>query len=69
MSNTLTVRLDPELSEWLEAAAKRSGMAKGQIVRAQLKKARAEEARAYLRFAGCIDGPKDLSKRKGFPKK
>jgi hypothetical protein len=38
----------------------------GRITREELKKARESEVRPFLRLAGTIVGPKDLSKRKGF---
>ena len=68
MSQTLTVRLDEELSSWLEETASRTGVSQGQIVREQLAKARAANRnRSFMRLAGSLHGlPKNLSKRKGF---
>ena len=67
MSQTITVRLDKELSSWLEETASRTGISQGQIVREQLAKAIAANAnRAFMRWAGVIRGPKNLSSRKGF---
>jgi predicted transcriptional regulator len=68
MSQTITVRLDKELSSWLEETASRTGISQGQIVREQLAKAKAAKTgRSFLRLAGSIHGlPRDLSKRKGF---
>ena len=69
MSHTITIRLDPELAAWLEQTAKRTGVSQGQIVRDQLQRARSEKAeRRFMRLAGCVDGPRDLSSRKGFSK-
>jgi predicted transcriptional regulator len=70
MSQTITVRLDKELSSWLEKTAARIGVSQGQIVREQLKKAQSEKAeKPFMRWAGSIQGlPRDLSKRKGFSK-
>ena len=69
MSHTITIRLDPELAAWLEQTAKKTGVSQGQIVRDQLEKARSAKAeRRFMRLAGCVDGPRNLSTRKGFSK-
>jgi predicted DNA-binding protein len=68
MSRTLSIRLNPDLADWLEKAAARSGISQGRLVREQLEKARASgEQRKFMRHAGSIKGlPPDLSQRKGF---
>jgi len=67
MSHTITVRLGRELAEWLEESARRAGVPQGRIVREQLAKARSASRRqAFLRLAGTVRGPRDLSSRKGF---
>jgi hypothetical protein len=67
MGHTITVRLGRELAEWLEESARRAGVPQGRIVRDQLEKARAAGQRqAFLRLAGTVRGPRDLSSRKGF---
>jgi hypothetical protein len=66
MSNTITVRLPEDLAEWLDAASRKAGVPRGRIVRDQLQLARKREKRPFLRLAGSIDGPPDLSSRKGF---
>lgn len=67
MGHTITVRVDRALAEWLEQTAHRTGRSQGEIVREQLHRARAQKSeRRFLRLAGCIDGPGDLSSRKGF---
>ncbi|MEK7468803.1 MAG: ribbon-helix-helix protein, CopG family [Planctomycetota bacterium] len=70
MSRTLSIRLTPDLADWLEKAAARSGISQGRLVREQLEKARAAgEQRKFMRLAGIIrGGPRDLSMRKGFSK-
>ncbi len=69
MSHTITVRLTRELSEWLEETAARTGISQGQLVREQIEKAKAATAnRAFMRLAGSVRGPRDLSRRKGFSK-
>jgi predicted transcriptional regulator len=66
MSHTITVRLDPELAKWLEEEARRTGVAQGRIIREQLERARGRTAQGFMRLAGTVRGPKDLSRRKGF---
>ena len=69
MSNTITVRLPEDLAKWLEHTARRTGVPKGRIVREELEKARGSARRPFLRWAGAIAGPGDLSTRKGFSRK
>jgi len=69
MSNAITVRLPEDLAEWLETAARKTGIPKGRIVREELEKARNAAKRPFLRWAGAIAGPGDLSMRKGFSRK
>lgn len=67
MGQTITVRLTKELAAWLEHAAARTGVSQGRIVREQLERAKAGGGRqAFMRLAGSVRGPKDLSTRKGF---
>jgi len=69
MSNAITLRLPEDLAQWLETAARKAGIPKGRIVREQLEKARNAARRPFLRWAGEIAGPSDLSVRKGFSRK
>ncbi len=67
MRQTITIRLSKDLAAWLEHTAAKSGVSQGKLVRDQLEKARASNgAQAFMRLAGAVRGPKDLSKRKGF---
>ena len=67
MRQTITVRLSKELAAWLERVATNTGMSEGKIVRDQLEKARtSNRQQAFMRLAGVVRGPKDLSTRKGF---
>ena len=67
MSHTITVRLSKELAAWIEQAAIRSGVSQGRIVRDQLEQARARSSQqAFMRLAGVLRGPRDLSRRKVF---
>lgn len=69
MSNTLTVRLPDDLAEWLTLTAQKTGMPRSRIIRQQLEKARSSEGRPFLRLAGLVVGPADLSTRRGFSRK
>jgi len=66
----LTLRVPEDLAQWLADTSRRTGIPVGQLVREQIERARREEAnddqRPFLRYAGTLRGPKDLSSRKGF---
>jgi predicted DNA-binding protein len=67
MSQTITIRLSKELADWLARVAEQSGVPQGRIVRDQLERARLNgSTQSYMRLAGAVRGPKDLSRRKGF---
>jgi predicted transcriptional regulator len=67
MSHTITIRLDTDLARWLEETAARTGVSQGKIIRDQLERARANaRTQSFMRLAGIVRGPKDLSTRKGF---
>ena len=69
MSHTLTIRLDRDLAAWLESESERTGLPQGRIVRAELERARkARGSKPFMRLAGAVEGPRDLSRRKGFAK-
>jgi hypothetical protein len=71
MSHTLSVRVPDELAIWLEKAAKRMGLSRGEIVREQLEKARHETMppRPFMSLAGAVSLDEKLSTRKGFSRK
>ncbi len=70
MSRTLTIRLTEELATWLAERARETGEPAGRIIRHQLEKARTDSGKQrFLRHAGKIDGPADLSMRKGFSRR
>ena len=67
MRQTITVRLSKDLAAWLEDTAAKSGVSQGKLVRDQLDKARTNNgAQTFMRLAGTVRGPKNLSRRKGF---
>lgn len=67
MGQTLTVRLTEELAAWLERTAAETGVSQGKLVRDQLQRAKAAAStQSFMRLAGAVRGPKDLSERKGF---
>ncbi len=69
MSPTIAIRLTPELAEWLEATSRKTRVPQGRIVRQQLELAKTSADKPFMRLAGKVEGPKDLSRRKGFAKK
>ena len=69
MGNTIAVRLPEDLAAWLEAASRKAGVPKGWIIGDQLELARRREKQPFLRLAGSVEGPRDLSTHKGFSKK
>ncbi len=67
MGHTTTVRLTEELAAWLDEVASRTGLSRGRIIRDQLERARANARNgSFMKLAGVVRGPKDLSSRKGF---
>jgi hypothetical protein len=67
MSNTLSVRLPKELSQWVKQTAESTGLTQGEVVRQQLEKARSATAdKPWMALAGKARGPRDLSTREGF---
>ena len=70
MSHTLTIRLTEELLAWLKEVSQRTGLPVGRIIRQQLEGAKAKRGnQSFLRHAGQINGPADLSARKGFSRR
>jgi hypothetical protein len=69
MSHTLTIRLTQELVDWLRETSRRTGVPVGRLVREQLETAKATGSGKFLRRAGEINGPPDLSSRKGFSRR
>jgi hypothetical protein len=70
MSHTLTIRLTDELLDWLKETSQKTGVPVGRLVREQLETAKANGGKQrFLRHAGEIDGPPDLSLRKGYSRK
>jgi hypothetical protein len=62
MSDEITVRLPKELAE----TARRMGLPAGRIICEQLERAKAEARnQRFLRLAGKISGPVNLSSQKG----
>jgi predicted transcriptional regulator len=72
MSNTLTVRLPNELLDRLRQVAHRTGLPMGRVVRQALETTlseKEEKEQPWMKYAGTVDGPPDLSSRKGFSRK
>jgi predicted DNA-binding protein len=70
MGDTVTIRLTEELAAWLRTTARKTGVPVSQLVREHLERAKLDTAeKPFLRFAGIMSGPSDLSSRKGYSKK
>jgi len=70
MSNTLSIRLPKELSQWVKQTAESTGLTQGEVVRQQLEKARSTATnKPWMALAGKARGPRDLSTREGFGKR
>jgi hypothetical protein len=61
--------LPDDLAHWLDETARKTGVPKGRIIREELEKARTSRERPFLRLAGAVSGPANLSSRKGFSRK
>lgn len=70
MRPTISVRLPEEIATWLESTAARSGVSQSQIVRDKLEQARRADTHQprFMRLAGTMSGPRNLSSRKGYSK-
>ncbi|WAC18005.1 ribbon-helix-helix protein, CopG family [Luteolibacter sp. SL250] len=67
MSTTLSIRLGEDLARWVEEQARATGRSQGSLVKEALEKVRqAEQAKPFMKLAGSLEGPEDLSRRKGF---
>ena len=72
MSNTLTIRLSDELLQRLRETSRRTGLPMGQIARESLETTlpeKQDEKQPWMKYVGTVDGPPDLSSRKGFSRK
>lgn len=67
MSNTLTIRLPEDLLERLKEKSRRTGLPLGRVVRDSLESTlNNENEPAWMKYAGTLSGPKNLSSRKGY---
>jgi hypothetical protein len=55
--------------DWLKDTADRTGVPVGRIIRQHLEQAKVGSKQRFMRHAGAITGPPDLSSRKGFSRK
>ena len=63
------IRLSQDLAEWLDRAARGSGVSRGAIISMDLEKSRKSPGKPFLRLAGAMEGPANLSARRGFSRK
>ncbi len=70
MRTTLSIRLGPELADWLKEQARITGRSQGSLVKEALDKARQTgQTKPFMNLAGSLEGPANLSRRKGFSRK
>jgi len=71
MGQTITFRPTKKLAGWIEQAAAQMGVSQGQFIRSHLEQARSgdRKSKKFMRLAGVVRGPRDLSTRKGFSKR
>lgn len=70
MSNTLTIRLPEEMLKWLKETSRVTGIPVGRLIRDQLEAAKEQSGKQrFMRHAGTMNGPPDLSSRKGYSRK
>jgi hypothetical protein len=69
VGHTITIRLTPKLAAWLEKTSRDTGVPQSRLIREQLERVvGTSNERSYMRLAGALSGPDDLSSRKGFSK-
>jgi plasmid stability protein len=66
MSATLTIRLPDDLAQWLQNRAKQTGRSQASLIKECLESARRGESKPYMKLAGALEGPSNLSQRRGF---
>jgi predicted DNA-binding protein len=67
MSNTLTVRLPDDLLNRLKEKSRRTGLPLGRVVRESLESTLNNEIEPiWMKYAGTVNGPRNLSSRKGY---
>jgi len=65
--STLTISLPEDAAAWLQENSVRTGRTADEFVLEQIKKARVDEdEKPWMKLAGCVSGPRDLSMREGF---
>ena len=65
--STLTISLPEDAAAWLKENSVRTGRTADEFVLEQIEKARVgDEEKPWMKYVGCIDGPSDLSQRKGY---
>lgn len=72
MGNTITVRLPVELIDRLRRVARSTGLPIGRVVRESLETTlpeKEDKEQPWMKYVGTVDGPPDLSSRKGFSRK
>jgi len=70
MMRRIAIRLSNGQMTWLRQESRRTGTSIASLVRRQLEQAKERsEEKPFLRRAGAVAGPSDLSMRKGFSRR
>ena len=66
MSNTISIRLPEELLKRLRDKSRRTGLPVNRVVRQAVENDLRHDEPPWMKYAGTLSGPKDLSSRKGY---
>ena len=66
MTQSLTIKVTKPIARWLKKAAWENGVAAGEFAARELERAKLCAEKPFMRMAGILDGPADLSRREGF---
>lgn len=69
MSQPITIHIPSGLSDWLSEEAERQGVTPQRLVQTKLETERRKSAaKPFMKLTGAVNGPRNLSQRKGFSK-
>ena len=66
MTQSLTIKVTKPIARWLKRAAMENGVAAEEFAAHELARAKLYAEKPFMRMAGILNGPADLSSREGF---
>lgn len=60
--------MSEDLARWIEEQARITGRSRSSLVKQALERAQQAGPKPFMKWTGTMDGPADLSRRKGFSK-